>query len=229
MLSRKWALSDLSAASVVLSVIIVLLGQTLEPPEIACVKNMSSWSPAFSAVDSSWQMFRNGFSEKSIYRGSPTPAIEDAWSDILQQHPILVPESDTGLDPRDSTHEFALVKSADGQIPAYLEVFRNMGCLNLLRQHTYREEYDYSSIDAFQGTEAEIMRRVDACTQRLREVLMCVGDATPYLIMLTPEKAQTESPDFNTLHYCRDFDGIVQWTRENQIDDVNFEGYSRYI
>ncbi|RAK97883.1 oxidase ustYa family protein [Aspergillus ibericus CBS 121593] len=228
MWSRQWAISDLTIASIVLSVIILLVGQSFQPPDIACVKNLSSWSPAFTAVDSSWQMFRNGFSEKSIYRGLPNPAIEEAWSDILQKHPVLVPESDTGLD-MDSTDGVSLVKSSDGQIHAYLEVFRNMACLNLLRQHTYRDEYDYTSVDAFQGSEPEIMRRVDACTQRLREVLMCIGDATPYLIMLTPEKAQKESPDFNTLHYCRDFDRIVEWTRDNQIDGGGLGGHNLYI
>lgn len=147
---------------------------------------------------------------------------------MITEQPFLVPETETGLEPRKTADDFALVKSSDGQIHAYREVFRNMACLNLLRQHTYRNEYDYSSTDAFQGSEAEIMRHVDACTQRLRNALMCAGDATPYLIMLTPEKAQKESPDFNTLHYCRDFDGIVRWTKENQIEDVNFKGYSLY-
>lgn len=101
---------------------------------------------------------------------------------------------------------------------AYLEVFRNLACLNLLRQHTYREDYDYSHLEAFSGSENAIMERVDACVQRLRQVLLCAGDTTPYLIMLTPEKAQKESPDFNTLHYCRDFDQILEWTREHEVE-----------
>ena len=98
-----------------------------------------------------------------------------------------------------------------------LEVFRNLACLNLLRQHTYRDEYNYSYLEAFQGPEETIMARVDGCVQRLREVLMCIGDATPYLIMLTPQKKQKESPDFNTLHYCRDFDRVLEWAHEYAI------------
>jgi hypothetical protein len=139
---------------------------------------------------------------------------------MSQAHPILVSETQLAVD------EDTLVRSSDGQVPAYLEVFRNMECLNLLRQHTYREEYDYSSLAAFQGSEAQVMERVDACVQRLRDVITCAGDATPYLIMLTPEKAQKESPDFETLHYCRDFDAILQWTRDNEAQDVDVKGYS---
>lgn len=110
-----------------------------------------------------------------------------------------------------------LVLAASGRAVVRLEVFRNMACLNLLRQHTYRDEYDYSYLEAFQGAEETIMARVDGCVQRLREVLMCIGDATPYLIMLTPEKKQKESPDFNTLHYCRNFEQLLGWARNNAV------------
>lgn len=73
------------------------------------------------------------------------------------------------------------------------------------------------------------MERVDACVQRLRTVIMCAGDATPYLIMLTPGKVQKESPDFNTLHYCRDFDDILQWTRDNEVHDMDITGRGRSL
>lgn len=119
-----------------------------------------------------------------------------------------------------------LATSTDGNAFGYLEVFRNLACLNLLRQHTYREEYDYSHLDAFSGSEDTIMARVDGCVQRLRQVLACAGDTTPYLIMLTPEKVQKESPDFNTLHKCRNFDRILECTRENEVDIEGGERFS---
>lgn len=113
---------------------------------------------------------------------------------------------------------------ANGEASAYLEVFRNLGCLNHLRQYSYRGDYNYSSLESFRGTEADVMRRVDGCVQRLRKVLMCASDATPYLIMRTPDQAQKESPDFNTLHYCRDFSKILEWTRENEMTESRVEG-----
>lgn len=114
-----------------------------------------------------------------------------------------------------------LVKNANGGIVAHLELSRNLACLNLLRQHTYRENYNYSHLAAFRGSEGEIMTRVDGCVQRLRQVLMCLGDATPYLIMLTPEKKQKESPDFDTLHYCRNFDRVQDWARQHSFSFGN--------
>lgn len=172
-------------------------------------------APAFDALHYRWETFQNGFSEKSIYRGQPTPELEAAWNDSIPEHPIVVsPNHITGW--RD-TADWSPIKHVNGEILTRLEVFRNLACLNLLRQHTYRTDYDYSMLRAFQGSEAQIMQRVDTCAQRLRKALMCAGDATPYLIMLTPEKAQKESPDFNTLHYCRDFDGVLAWTREHEV------------
>lgn len=145
------------------------------------------------------------------------------------EHPIFVPRSKVPTLCGEEGSCTASSKDVDGDgVPAYLEVFRNLACLNLLRQHTYRNEYDYSPLAAFQGSEGQIMTRVDGCVQRLREVLMCAADATPYLIMLTPEKKQKESPDFNTLHYCRDLDRILDWTRKNEVDRRAVEGFGLY-
>jgi hypothetical protein len=58
---------------------------------------------------------------------------------------------------------------------------------------------------------------------------MCAGDATPYLIILTPEKEQKESPDFEILHYCRNFNAILQWTRDNEAHEVDVQGHELYI
>ncbi|KAL6833446.1 hypothetical protein J3E69DRAFT_362506 [Trichoderma sp. SZMC 28015] len=214
MLTSKGLYSGLSFTFLALSLVLLIAGQRYEPSDLECAQSVSSWSPAWEAVEYTWQTFQNGFSQKSIYRGVPTLELEEAWNASLQHDPIVIPTNQlTGL--HDAETQLVQPENGNGAL-AYLEVFRNLGCLNLLRQHTYREEYDYSYLDAFQGTEAQIMARVDGCVQRLREVLMCLGDTTPYLIMLTPEKAQKESPDFNTLHNCRNFDKILEWTKERE-------------
>lgn len=88
---------------------------------------------------------------------------------------------------------------------------------NLLRQHTYRLEYNYSDLASFSGTENQVMEHADRCIETLRKTLMCSGDTTPYLIMLTPERPGGESPDFNTLHGCRKMDKIMRWSEENAL------------
>ncbi|GAW23805.1 hypothetical protein ANO14919_133820 [Xylariales sp. No.14919] len=199
------------------SLVFHFVARNIEPNDLDCVRATSSWSPAFGAIEYQWETFQNGFSQKSIYRGEPTPELEMAWLDSLPSSPIPIPKSK--LSELQLSDEEYLEGHGDfeGSLYGNLEVFRNLGCLNLLRQHTYRDEFDYSFLPAFKGSEEMIMRRVDACVQRLREVLMCSGDATPYLIMLTPEKKTKESPDFNTLHYCRNYDRILDWAKENEI------------
>ncbi|KAJ6437213.1 FluG domain-containing protein [Purpureocillium lavendulum] len=225
-ITQEKALPILSPIFLVLSVAFFLGGRGIEPTDSKCVQSMSSWSPALDQVRYHWETFQNGFSQKSIYRGRPTADLERAWTDSLQKHPIVVPRDKVAA--QCGQDEKCIAKGKDDGAPAYLEVFRNLACLNLLRQHTYRGEYDYSSLRSFQGSEEQIMTRVDSCVQRLRGVLMCAGDATPYLIMLTPEKKQKESPDFNTLHYCRDFDRILDWTKRNEDEGLAVEHFGLY-
>ncbi|KAK9415504.1 hypothetical protein SUNI508_10344 [Seiridium unicorne] len=209
------ACSVLSATFLALSITFFISAHGIQPTD--------SDSPAWEAVNHHWETFQNGFSEKSIYRGQPTQELEEAWNATLLEHPFVIPAAQ--IEPVDGNHQ-GLVKSADGGIVAHLELSRNLACLNLLRQHTYREDYNYLHLAAFRGSEGEIMARVDGCIQRLRQVLMCSGDATPYLIMLTPEKKQKESPDFNTLHYSlesfanRDGGEIYHQIRLNGTPDV---------
>ncbi|KAK4455392.1 hypothetical protein QBC34DRAFT_445046 [Podospora aff. communis PSN243] len=178
---------------------------------------MTSWSPAWGEVEYRWETFQNGFSQPSIYRGEPTEELELAWNASLQRNPILIPREKLSSFRRQGSSDFVTgTGTHQDSVVAHLEVFRDLACLNLLRQHTYRDEHDYRHLKAFQGSEEEIMTRVDACVQRLRQVLMCSGDATPYLIMVTPKKKLKEAPDFNTLHYCRNFDRILEWTRRNE-------------
>lgn len=103
---------------------------------------------------------------------------------------------------------------------AFLEVSHQISCLNLLRQHTRRQEYDYSGFDSFRGSERDVMRRVDGCLQYLRQVIECSGDTTPYLVLSTPTKSLKERPDFNTLHYCRDASQIQSWNEEQSVETV---------
>lgn len=207
----------LSTCMVLGAGLIFLFGGDQRPSPLECTMSMHSWSPAWDAVDQRWETFQNDFSQKSAFRGQPTAAIEAAWNSILQESPIPMSSNEMEL-PR-GIEPSSLVTDKDGNFLGHLEVFRNLACLNLLRQHTFRDDYSYDSLSAFQGTEGEIMSRMDGCVQRLRNVLMCEGDTTPYLIMLTPDKKQKESPDFNTLHYCKDFTRILDWAKVNGVQE----------
>ena len=52
------------------------------PSNEACSEQLSYWSPAFEVMKVEDTQFENGFMEPSIYRGKPTPELEEAWSDL---------------------------------------------------------------------------------------------------------------------------------------------------
>ncbi|KAI1296025.1 hypothetical protein F5Y03DRAFT_298703 [Xylaria venustula] len=207
--------SLLSTVILGLSAFLIVIAGGLKPTDLDCVENISSWSPASGVLRHEWRTFQNDFKETSPYRGEPSPSLEAVWNSSLPETPIKLSHIDLAR-LNDEPSNFA-THDSDGGALGYLEVFRNLACLNLLRQHTYRQDYDYSHLEAFNGPESSIMARADGCVQRLRQILMCSGDTTPYLIILTPERKQKESPDFNTLHYCRDFDSVRSWTLENGV------------
>jgi hypothetical protein len=93
------------------------------------------------------------------------------------------------------------------------EVFVQLNCVNFLRQVGWREKYDYSHLALFQDSEKALLRRVDQCLEKLRKALMCWSDITPQLKM-------KGFFDGVTLHRCRNFDKISQWTEEHGIREV---------
>ncbi|KAE8374160.1 hypothetical protein BDV26DRAFT_284485 [Aspergillus bertholletiae] len=185
---------------------------------------MFAWSPALPAVEYRWLTYQNDFSTKSDYRGPPTPHIEMLWEELYKHNYFTIPPS--RLHDLDQPDHGNWVQSS-GEVIANLEVYHQLACLNLLRQHTYRDEYDYSALPAFAGTEDQIMVRADRCIDTLRVALMCAGDATPYLIKIVPDRPLGEGPDFNTLHQCRDFGRIKEWSDRHGDNSLRYvEGLS---
>ncbi|KAK3933544.1 hypothetical protein QBC46DRAFT_275559, partial [Diplogelasinospora grovesii] len=104
-----------------------------------------------------------------------------------------------------------------GGVAGLVESFHQIHCLNLVRQYTYRDEYDYSALPSFDGTPKLVRAHIDHCIEALRRFIMCVGDVTPYLIKVNPNRLSGEDPDFRTLHKCRKYDKLVDWIKENAV------------
>jgi hypothetical protein len=50
-----------------------------KPTKIQCARELSTYSPAWEAVEYDEIHFQNSFFEPSIYRGKPTPERNEAW------------------------------------------------------------------------------------------------------------------------------------------------------
>jgi hypothetical protein len=138
---------------------------------------------------------------------------------------IIVPESRLSDLGHSKDDNWARLTPTSDQILAVPEIFVQLQCLNFLRQQTYRDDYNYSSLPGFQGSEEEVMLRVDKCIQRLRQTLMCAADATPFLYEILPGPGRKTNSDFETLHYCRSFEAIQKWTGENGLSHAALDAW----
>ncbi|GJN83108.1 hypothetical protein PLIIFM63780_006656 [Purpureocillium lilacinum] len=182
---------------------------------------MSVWSPAFEAVEYQDVQFQNRFSEKSPYRGKPTRELEKAWLDLWNFGPVNIPLDKLSALNKSSDAGWQRAKmDRGGGVVGSLEVFHQLHCLDLIRQYTYREEWDYSSQPAFDGTPEQ---HVDHCINSLRIYLQCTADVTPYLILKDERRPLGIDPDFCTRHKCRNFEKIQRWARDHELNTDDYQ------
>jgi hypothetical protein len=217
-----------------LSATIILLSFQIEPTDIQCVRHNFVWSPAESAIAYHWETFSdNDFFTKTPFFGlMPTQDLEDAWAEVLPEHPIAIPTSklpELGhSDPDDP--EWIRHPSEPDLILGIPEYAAQLGCLNYIRQWSYSAQRDFSYLASFQGDDrAAQWERTHRCLERLRQAVMCWAD-TGVLIKYWPNAEQAarrpgemQHYDMGTYHHCRDFERIRDWTEENGVREVKMQ------
>ncbi|KGO60123.1 Protein of unknown function DUF3328 [Penicillium expansum] len=151
-----------------------------KPSEAKCVKRLNGWSPMLDAV----QYQRVDFKDESnvSFMGIPTAHLEKKWDDLWRFGSLGIPETylpylNKSVSEYDWHH---LPSELGGGIQAYFEGFHQIHCLNLVRQYTYRHEYDYSHVHAFVNPHIDILEHVEHCLEILRTKIMCEADTTLY-------------------------------------------------
>jgi hypothetical protein len=90
---------------------------------------------------------------------------------------------------------------------------------NLLRQYTYRDEYSYDGLPAFDKSPAMLLDHVEHCIEMLRIDLMCFSDETPYPIEIDAGGKEVVRTD--TLHRCRKFEKLMDWADIHVVEPYN--------
>ncbi|KAJ5495554.1 hypothetical protein N7539_000670 [Penicillium diatomitis] len=220
-LAKKYLYVNISL--LILSVIFFLgsvIVQSRRFGDKECATHLSAYSPVMEAVEYEWVTFENEFSTAPTkYRGKPTADLEQAWTELWKYGAFPVGVQHLGDLNQSSEVDWRRVTPGDPRSPTVglLEGFHQIHCLNLIRQYTYREEWDYSSEASWHGGPEMVRWHVDHCIETLRMNLMCTADVTPYLIWNDPAGFNGESPSFNTLHKCRKWEPIVEWVKQNVI------------
>lgn len=236
-------LNTTSLLSIILSTTICVKAFTYQPTERQCDDSSYVWSPASDHISYSW-------STEYVDLGTYTPyfdvsykdVVEDAWDQImpsmcysnlkkcandwllLLEHPISIPTSKlpelNQSTPADSSSWIRDPNDQDS-ILALPQVFVDLGCLNFLRQWSSKfDDHDYSNLKSFQGGQKLVDDRAHQCLERLRHSITCWGDTTVILEFIDEPWTKV---DFGTLHYCRDFEEIRQWTKESAVRHVTLD------
>ncbi|KIM96589.1 hypothetical protein OIDMADRAFT_63637, partial [Oidiodendron maius Zn] len=146
----------------------------------------------------------------SKYTGTPTKEIEMEWDYLWQYGSLGIPESKLHLLNKSLDENWLHTPvELGGGVTALFEGFHQIHCLNLVRQYTYRDEYNYDNLPAFDQSPAMLLDHVEHCIEMLRIDLMCFADETPYMISI--DNYGEEVVHINSLHRCRKFDRLIDW------------------
>ncbi|KAF2218102.1 hypothetical protein CERZMDRAFT_108644 [Cercospora zeae-maydis SCOH1-5] len=157
--------------------------------------------------------------QPSPYRGQPTPDVERAWRKLARVPRIQFPSSKLSALNKTDSDTYALAAAQyGGGVLGYLNVFHELHCLNMIRQYTYRDSYDYSDVTAFHAPEEIVRGHVDHCIETIRKQLMCTSDVTPVVFVKDASRATGLKPDFNLRRKCRDYEQIRQWAFQNRAE-----------
>ncbi|KAF7186778.1 Cyclochlorotine biosynthesis protein O, partial [Pseudocercospora fuligena] len=161
----------------------------------------------------------NHLMQPSPYRGQPTPEIETAWRELWRVPRIQFPESKLSALNKTNIDLYAhAAPQYGGGVLGFINVFHELHCLNLIRQYTYRDSYDYSHVTAFRAPPEIVRGHIDHCIETLRKQLMCTSDLTPLIFLKDASRSTGMKPDFNIQRKCRDYQQIQQWTLQNRAE-----------
>ncbi|KAE8381317.1 hypothetical protein BDV26DRAFT_289584 [Aspergillus bertholletiae] len=207
-----------------ISLTLALVAFTMKPSVQQCVHQLSPYSPLIEEGTITYQSknFENEFDRPSNYRGEPSDLTEESWKALWETPAIGVPREKLELlnksDPT-ALNWFpappAFDHEAKDEFAALVEVFHQLHCINTLRLEVHKDSY-YNTFGEWPdgsgpGNEEVKKTHIDHCIELLRITLMCTSDVTPLLFIDEPHAFQGRTPEFNTMHTCRNFWGIREW------------------
>jgi hypothetical protein len=138
-------------------------------------------------------------------------------------HAVSIPEDKLPLLNRSTKGNYK--PANEGGYAAFIEVFHQLHCLNIIRQYTWLQSGNYKPEtvndtqyedipeipEGFRTSAVANRLQADHCIETLRLAIMCHGDVTPVLIHTDRNAPLGERADFSSHHKCRDFEKIRDW------------------
>ncbi|KAK4090436.1 hypothetical protein Purlil1_5108 [Purpureocillium lilacinum] len=172
-------------------------------------ENAAVYSPAKAAIKYEKQMIVHNLADNGKYRGPPRPEQDAAWEDLLRYNNLRVQKED--LDKANATS--VPLNDDQGGYLATLDVFHTLHCVNKIRKSYYSDYYhDPNPL-------ADQQEHFDHCIDLLRQVVMCHGDVSLHTYQWK-EDYRWPWPSMQTEHQCRNWDKLMDWSKEHYIPSL---------
>ncbi|KAI9640574.1 hypothetical protein NHQ30_010872 [Ciborinia camelliae] len=191
------------SSSVVLHIILIIL-YTIIAFTFVYTK---PFSPAQESVSYESVTINTPLEDKNPFKGEPRQELEDAWYNILKYQNIRVTKEELDLINRTSVP----LNDAQGGYLANLDVFHELHCLNIIREHVYREFYPDQHSLTLQR------QHVDHCIDTLRQTAMCHADIS-LLTYTWIDDYRWPWPNFDIAHECRSWEKVLEWTKGRYVE-----------
>lgn len=108
---------------------------------------------------------------------------------------------------------------------AQVEAVHQLHCLFALWKDHHIQYFEHELSQRAESP-AYYETHYEHCVDIIRQRLMCTADPGMVTFRWVEGEDTLTEPDFNTLHYCRSFDGLLDWNKANAanvlVDDIKW-------
>ncbi|KAJ3775892.1 hypothetical protein EV361DRAFT_962959 [Lentinula raphanica] len=161
-----------------------------------------AYSPAHGSVSYVTKRFNGSFPMTlTEYQGEPSPELDEKWEQLYAYAISQIPREEA----MKLTDKTVPIPGDESNYIVGLEVFHQLHCLDSIRK-SLRPDY-YPSMPNFHTSH---------CVDIIRQALMCTVDISP-IVWEWREKEQVSDGRLDAMHTCRNWDQILEWGKEHQI------------
>ncbi|OAQ69822.1 hypothetical protein VFPPC_02398 [Pochonia chlamydosporia 170] len=211
-----WLLFHVAIAGIYLILIPYVLSALSKSGQNGCVAKFNYYSPINEAINEEYVdvRFNGSLWHDSPYKGPPTPAVEQAWQDLMAYGTISV----TAEDIIRIGHNLTAVQFPEIAGGGYLAVAmgtHQIHCLHYIWQDHHMDSFPKTKANK-KGAPEMYERHYEHCIDYIRQTLMCNFDPgiIPYYWV---RKHNQPTPDGNTQHKCVNWDALHGWLKERAV------------
>ncbi|KAI0440082.1 hypothetical protein F4803DRAFT_553460 [Xylaria telfairii] len=173
----------------------------------SCRRGEFEYSPAKDIISYHRGIFNNTLDVGNPYKGDRRPGIDSLWYDISTKYlSFRLTREELVAMGRYSENSVEFSDEKGGYM-ASLDVFHQVHCLNMIRQHIRRSQYTENT-----NPDSQKLEHIDHCIDTLREVVMCHGDVS-VLTYRWRDGYQWPWANFAIDRECRDWNRITEWVK----------------